>query len=96
MPADARAQLANLVQHQLPGRRLPPVAAKHLADMKGQSGLKGEAILTILDGVGAGGPADLAPDQTVSFVRSLKDWDEGDAARVFAVDALVLYRPQPA
>ncbi len=53
MPADAHAQLANLVQHQLPGRRLPPVAAKHLADMKGQSGQKGEAILTILDGVGA-------------------------------------------
>jgi hypothetical protein len=96
MPADARAQLANLVQHQLPGRRLPPVAAKRLADMKGQSGQKGEAILTILDGVGAGGPADLAPDQTVSFVRSLKDWGESDGARAFAVDALVLYRPQPA
>lgn len=95
MPADARAQLANLFQHQLPGRRLPPVAAKRLSDMKGQSGQKGEAILTILDGVGAGGPADLAPDQTVSFVRSLKDWDEGEAARAFAVDALALYRPQP-
>jgi len=95
LPADARAQLANLVQHQLPGRRLPPVTAKHLADMKGQPGLKGEAILTILDGVGAGGPADLAPDQTMSFVRALKDWGEGDAAHAFAVDALVLYRPQP-
>jgi len=95
LPADARAQLANLVQHQLPGRRLPPITAKHLADMKGQPGLKGEAILTILDGVGAGGPADLAPDQTMSFVRALKDWGEGDAAHAFAVDALVLYRPQP-
>ncbi len=64
--------------------------------MKGQSGQKGEAILTILDGVGAGGPADLAPDQTVLFVRNLKDWGEDEAARAFAVDALVLYRPQPA
>jgi hypothetical protein len=95
MPADAKAQLANLMQHQLPGRRLPPVVAKHLADMKGQSATKGEAILTILDGVGAEGPGDLAPDQTASFVRTLKDFGEGDAARAFAVDALALYRPQP-
>ncbi|HTW34538.1 MAG TPA: hypothetical protein VMD53_07965 [Rhizomicrobium sp.] len=95
MPPDASAQLANLTQHQLPGRRLPPLVAKHLADMKGQPGMEGEALLTILDGVGAGGPADLAPDQTAAFVRSLKDWGEGEAARAFAVDALALYRPQP-
>jgi hypothetical protein len=95
MPADAKAQLANLMQHQLPGRRLPPVVAKHLADLKGQSATKGEAILTILDGVGAEGPGDLAPDQTASFVRTLKDLGEGDAARAFSVDALALYRPQP-
>ena len=96
IPPAAKAQLANLVQHQLPGRRLPPIVMKHLADMKGQSGMKGEAILTMLDGVGAGGPADLAPDVTIFLVRSLKDWGEADAARAFAIDALLLYRPQAA
>ena len=96
MPPEAKAQLANLVQHQLPGQRLPPIVMKHLADMKGQSGMKGEAILTILDGVGAAGPADLAPDATVFMVRSLKDWGEAESARAFAVDALLLYRPHPA
>jgi len=96
MPPDAKAQLANLVEHQFPGRRLPPAALKRLAEAKNQNGMKGEAILTILDGVGAGGPGDLAPDVSASITRTLKDWAESDAARAFAIDAFLLYRPQSA
>ena len=96
MPADAKAQLPNLMQHQWPGRRLPPIVMKHLGDLKDQSGTKGEAILTILGGIGAGGPGDMAPDAIVSLVRSLREMGEGEAARALAVDALLLYRPQAA
>ncbi|HUO92370.1 MAG TPA: hypothetical protein VMU22_05575 [Rhizomicrobium sp.] len=96
MPADAKAQLPNLVEHQWPGRRLPPIVMTHLADLKTQSGTKGEAILTILGGIGAGGPGDMAPDAIAALVRSLKDLGETEAARALAMDALLLYRPQAA
>ena len=96
IPPDAKAQLANLAEHQFPGRRLSPAAMKRLADAKNQTGMKGEAILTILNGIGPGGPADLAPDVSAFIARTLKDWAEGDAARAFAIDAFLLYRPQPA
>jgi hypothetical protein len=96
LTVDMKAQLANLVEHQLPGRRLSTAALKRLAETKDQSGLKGEAILTLLDGIGPGGPGDLSPDTSALIARTLKNWAETDAARAFAIDAFLLYRPQPA
>lgn len=75
------------------GRALAPAVEKRLADMKGDPGLKGEAILTILDAVGVQGPGDLAPDAVVALVRALKAENVPDAARAFAVDALLLSDP---
>ncbi len=54
---------------------------------------RGEAVLRILDIVGAAGPGDLAPDVTIEAVRALHEMGLDDAARALAIDALLLYRP---
>jgi hypothetical protein len=93
MPADARGQAAALLAQALPGRRLAPAAMKHITDARDQSGLKGETVLALLNGVGVEGPGDLAPDASVFVTRTLKDLGEDEYARAFAIDALLLYRP---
>ncbi len=96
LPPDARAQLATLARTEWPGRQIAPlVVIKRLAEMEGEPGRKGEALLTILDAVGAAGPGDLAPSATVELVRALKAQGEPEAARALARDALLLYRPVP-
>jgi hypothetical protein len=95
MPPDAKAEVAALETTQWPGRQIAPSVRKRLAEARGQPGLKGEALLTILDTVGAEGPGDLSPNATVELVRALKAEGEPEAARAFASDALLLYQPVP-
>ena len=66
-----------------------------LAAATGQPGRKGEALLLILGAIGANGPGDLAPDVTVGFVRTLVQEGVPDAAKLLAIDALLLYKPAP-
>jgi len=87
------AQTAPLSAMHWPGRELAPALLKHLGEMQDQPGMKGEAILTVLDAVGAQGPGDFAPEASVELVRALKALGERDAARALAVDALLLYQP---
>jgi hypothetical protein len=61
-----------------------------------QADRKGEALLLILSAIGADGPGDLAPDVTAGFVRTLVQEGVPDAARLLAIDALLLYKPAPA
>jgi hypothetical protein len=80
-----------LSQNDWPGRKIAPSVFERLSETRGQPGLEGEALLTILDAVGAGGPGDLAPNATVALVRALKAEGAAEAARAFAADALLLY-----
>jgi hypothetical protein len=85
---------APILAQKWPGRVIPPAMRKKLDELRGQETRKGEALLTILDMVGALGPGDLSPDAAAYVVRYLKSEGETDAARLFAIDALLLYQPQ--
>jgi hypothetical protein len=91
LPPEARSVLAMT----WPGRRPSDETTAHLAAAVQQADRKGEALLLILDAIGAGGPGDLAPDVTVGFVRTLVQEGVPDAARLLAIDALLLYKPAP-
>lgn len=78
----------------LPGRRPPPQVRMQIAAGMNDPGRKGEAILAMLDFIGRNGAGDLAPDVTSGFVAALVKMGEPDAARAFALDALLLYQPQ--
>ncbi len=93
IPTDAASAAASLRATAWPGVRPSSEAMSRLAASVLQPGRKGEAIVTILDAIGPHGPADLAPDVTVLFVRALEHEGMADAARGLAIDALLLYRP---
>jgi hypothetical protein len=91
MPASAKA--AGIRAEHMPGRRPDDAAMQKLLTAAAAPDRKGEAILRILDVVGAKGPGDLAPDITVEIVRALDEMGIKDSARAFALHALLLYRP---
>jgi len=96
LPVDAKAAWSTLSATNWPGRRPSAETSAHLAAAVQQANRKGEALLLILGAIGAGGPGDLAPDATVGFVRTLAQEGVPDAARLLAIDALLLYKPAPA
>jgi len=95
LPVDAKAAWSTLSATNWPGRRPSAETSAHLAAAVQQANRKGEALLLILGAIGAGGPGDLAPDATVGFVRTLAQEGVPDAARLLAIDALLLYKPAP-
>jgi hypothetical protein len=86
-------QLAPLLAKDWPGRVIAPAVRKRLDETLGRPDRKGEAILTVLDTIGAGGPGDFTPAAAATLVRALKAEGEGDAARALAADALLLFQP---
>jgi hypothetical protein len=93
MPADARQAAKAASAKHWPGRRPDDSAMQTIVQAASAPDRKGEAMLRILDAVGAGGPRDLAPDVTIEFVRALADMGSKDAAHALAAHALLLYRP---
>ncbi len=75
------------------GRRPSDDAMQALMQAAAQPDRKGEAVLRILDAVGARGPGDLAPDVSIEFVRTLMQLGLDDAALALAAETLLLYRP---
>jgi len=93
LPADAKAEASAMRAQHLPGRRPDDAAMQKMLLAAATPERKGEAILRILDIVGAKGPGDLAPDVTIEIVRALEAMNLKDASRSFAIHALMLYRP---
>ncbi len=93
MSSDAKAAAMTIRSQHLPGRRPDDAQMQKMLAAAGTPDRKGEAILRILDIVGAKGPGDLAPDVTAEIVHALKDMGLQDSARSFALHALLLYRP---
>jgi hypothetical protein len=93
LPADAKAQAASAAANHWPGRRPDADTMQHMVQAAAAADRKGEAVLRILDIVGAKGPGDLAPDVTIELVRALGDMGLKDPARALAIHALLLYRP---
>lgn len=93
MPADAKQGAKAAEAKQWPGRRPDADAMQKIVQAASEPDRKGEAVLRILDVVGATGPRDLAPDVTIECVRALSGMGLNDAARSLAIHALLLYRP---
>jgi hypothetical protein len=93
MPADAKTQAAAIRAEHLPGRRPDDGAMQKMLAAASAPDRKGEAILRILAIIGSRGPGDLAPDITIELARTLSEMSVKDAARAFALHALLLYRP---
>jgi len=93
LPADAKAEASALRAQHLPGRRPDEAVMQKMLLCAATPERKGEAILRILDIVGAKGPGDLAPDVTIEIVRALEAMNLKDSAKSMAIHALMLYRP---
>lgn len=83
-----QTQVSGLINPALPGRRPAPSL---MARVEGAAlgGRRGEAVLAILDAMGPQGPAGLAPDVTVRFVRALQTLGLHDLARMLATEAVI-------
>jgi hypothetical protein len=93
LPADAKGEASAIRAQHMPGRRPDELVMQKMLAASAIPNRKGEAALRILDIVGAKGPGDLAPDVTIEIVRALGAMGMKDAARAFAIHALLLYRP---
>jgi hypothetical protein len=93
MPPQAKALAGTLEGMPWAGHRPAPDEVRKLAEAALQPGRRGEAVLRVLDVIGADGPADLPPDVAIECVRSLQNIGLGDEARALAVEALALARP---
>jgi hypothetical protein len=93
LPKGAAQALTVLQAHTWPGRRPGAEVFVRLASARKDGWRKGDALLSILDFLGSRGPADIAPDVTVAFVKALARMGYADAAQALASDALLLYRP---
>ena len=56
---------------------------------------RGEAVLRLIDAIGALGPARFAPDADIYFVSTLEKLNLDDAARQLAIECLLLGPPRP-
>lgn len=93
MPADARVAAKTASAKHWPGRRPEGDVLQKIVQAASVPDRKGEAVMRILDVVGAAGPRDLAPDVTIELVRALEEMGLREAARGIAIHALLLYRP---
>ena len=90
MPPDARALAGTLQGMRWDGTRPSPDAVRKMVEAASEPGRKGEAVLRLLDIVGAEGPAKLPADVTIECVRVLSQLGLTAEARALAVEALAL------
>lgn len=88
IPADARAQLGQLLDSGASGRR-PPKALLTRIDEASLKDRRGDLVLAVITAIGPQGPSDMASDVVVGMVRALRTAGLGDLARALAIEALV-------
>ena len=89
-----QARVPDLINPALPGRR-PARALMARVEAAALGGRRGEAVLAMIDAMGPPGPAGLAPDVTVRFVRALQTLGLHDVARMLATEAAIVPAPAP-
>jgi len=87
-----QARVPDLINSSLPGRR-PAPALMARVESAALAGRRGEAVLAIVSAMGPQGPAGLAPDVTVRFVRALQTLGLNDLARALATEAAIVPAP---
>jgi hypothetical protein len=87
-----QARVPALINSSLPGRR-PAPAGMARVEAAALGGRRGEAVLAIISAMGPQGPAGLAPDVTVRFVRALQTLGLPDLARALATEAAIVPAP---
>ncbi len=95
MPPEANSVVPKLVKQPWPGRRPAAAQMQRLESALGNPERSGEAILTILDIIGAKGPGDLAPDVTIDLMQALRREGLTDVARRLGIEALLTFRLLP-
>ncbi len=90
LPPDARALAGTLQGMRWDGTRPAPDAVRKMVEAASEPGRKGEAILRLLDVVGADGPARVPADVAIECVRVLSQLGLTTEARALAVEALAL------
>ncbi len=97
MPPDAKTLAATMegTRTDNDGRRPSADDMRKLEEASSQPGRKGEAVLRILDIIGANGPFDLPPDVTIECVRILQQLGLTGEARQLAIEALALQPSAP-
>lgn len=90
--ADTEAAVKPLLAEPSPGRRPPPALMGRI-EKGALADSRGEVALSVVAALGPQGPRDLAPDVVVRLVRALQTAGIRDAARLLAVEA-VLLRPR--
>ncbi len=84
-----QSRLAGLINPNLPGRR-PAPALMMRVEASALAGRRGEGVLVMINAMGRQGPAGLAPDVTVRFVRALQTLGLHDAAHILAIEAVLV------
>lgn len=92
LPPEAKALAGTLQAMRWPGTRPGPDDMRKMVEAASQPGRKGEAVLRLLDILGADGPADTPPDVVIECVRVLTQLGLNQEARALAIEALALSR----
>jgi len=95
MPPEAHSAALKLAAQAWPGRRPAPTELQRLDAALNDPERSGEAILTVLDIMGAKGLGDLAPDVTVRLLQALRREGLTDVARRLGIEALLTFRMRP-
>jgi hypothetical protein len=97
LPAPAQAAANVAQQTRWPGRRPAPGVIRRLNAARAAPVRRGEALMLVLNAIGAAGPGDLAPDVTAQLVRDLVGLGVPHAAQSIAISALLRFHaaPQP-
>ncbi len=95
LPPEAKAAAATVEPDRRDGRRIGSSQMRSIVEMANSPERRGEAVLMLTSAIHGIGLKDLAPDDTVAFVRLLMEMNEPVAARVLAAEALAEYVPPP-
>jgi hypothetical protein len=95
LPPDAKAQVPGIEAMNWGGKRPDPAVMQRIETAASNPDRRGEALLMILDTIRSIGLSDLAPDDTIEFVRLLGAMGLPDSARDLGIEALALYVPPP-
>jgi hypothetical protein len=78
------------------GARLEPGTVSKIDAAAADPTRRGEAILLVINSIGARGPARFAPEANIYFISKLKQLGLDDSAKQLAIECLLLGPPPPA
>jgi hypothetical protein len=78
------------------GAKLEPGTVSKIDAATADPARRGEAILLVINSIGARGPARFAPEADIYFISTFRKLGLDDSARQLAIECLLLGPPPPA